>query len=185
MEHAQRISSHFPILKKIQQNTDKRLKPEYLLIGMFLLLLVLTLSTPLGPLLTSTFGVVIPLKETLLILKQVEPKAKELKHLLIFWLLFGMLTALDAYSSWLVSIIPFFYTFKLFFLLYVGPFRFGAGELLYEKVISKIPESYYRFEGAEDVIQKAAQVAQDAVKEVKEAKDETDIKKVAGVKKEE
>ncbi|KAM0685546.1 hypothetical protein COBT_003243, partial [Conglomerata obtusa] len=126
MENLQRIASHFPLLKKIQKNTDERLRPEYQLIAISMLILVLTLSTPLGPLLTSTFGVIIPLKETLTVLKQVDPKSKELKHLLIFWLVFGLLTALDAYSSWLVSIIPFFYTFKLFFLLWAGPFRFGA-----------------------------------------------------------
>ncbi|KAM0674790.1 ER membrane protein DP1/Yop1 [Gurleya vavrai] len=185
MEHVQRIASHFPILRKIQQNTDNRLRPEYQLITISLLILILTLSTPLGPLLTSTFGVIIPLKETLTVLKQLDPKIKELKHLLIFWLIFGMLTAMDAYSSWLVRIIPFFYTFKLFFLLWIGPFRFGAGEFLYDKFISKIPESYYRFEGAEDVIKKAAQVATDAVKEAKEAKEkipEDGIKKVVGKK---
>ncbi|EJW01595.1 hypothetical protein EDEG_00410 [Edhazardia aedis USNM 41457] len=168
MENLQKMASRFPILKKIEDASHGKIKQEHALLIALCLCILLTLSTPLGPLLTSTAGIIVPLKETLTCLKQVKPRASELRHLLIFWLLFGVLTALDAYSSWLVGLIPFFYTFKLVFLLWAGPLKFNASEVLYDKLISKIPEDYYKFECAEQIMARATKLASEVVKEGKE-----------------
>lgn len=152
MDNVHRIATYFPIIVKLESMSHGKAKREHILIAISVLSILITIATPLGPLVTSTIGIVIPLHETMYALKKQEIK----RHYIIFWMVFGILTALDAYSAWLTRMIPFFYTIKLFFLLWAGPIRFEAGEFLYTNFISKIPEKYYKFEKMEDVIKETA-----------------------------
>lgn len=164
MDQLHTIASQFPLLTKLESLSHNRVKREHILLGAGVLSVVLTLGTPLGPLITSTVGVLVPLHETMACLK----KRAVQRHHVIFWMVFGLLTALDAYSYFIVRLIPFFYTIKLVALLWAGPIRFGAGEFIYENFLGKVPEQYYSFERAEDIINQAAKVATDAVKKGKE-----------------
>lgn len=180
MENVRKAATRFPILQDIEARSGGVVRKEYSLILAGLLLFLLTLATPLGPLLTSTFGVIIPLKETLTILKQVNPKPEEVKHLLVFWVLFGLLTALDAYSSWLVGFIPLFYTLKFAFLAWAGPLKFKAGMFLYDNLISKIPETYYSFDTPEESIRSAAMSASEQVKNISKSEKPKEIGEAVG-----
>lgn len=194
MQHLHNTASQFNFLKNLERLSDNKIKREHFLIMIVCIIFIFTLTSTLGAIITSTFGIIIPLRDTLIILKQVNPKPEQLKHLLVFWLFFGVLSALDAYSHWLVSLIPFFYTFKLVFLLWAGPFRFNAGEILYEKVLHKVPEKYYMNEGIEKAIKEATTAIKDKAEQLKKKgseikenseemkKVEDEVKKVVGKK---
>ncbi|KAF7684234.1 hypothetical protein TCON_0578 [Astathelohania contejeani] len=172
MDNIRKAAQRFKFLEVVETKTQGKVKQEYGLMGIGAFLLLTILFTPIGPLLTSTFGILIPLKETLTVLKQVKPKTEELRHLVIFWLFFGMLTAMDAYSSFVLSFIPFFYALKFAFLCWAGPLKFKAGPILYDNVLSKIPEDWYSFNTIESTLRDASQTASEAVKMVRErAKD--------------
>lgn len=181
MDTLHNLAARFPLFKKIEQHTGGKVKQEYAVLIIIVLTTILTLSTPLGPLLTSTIGVIIPLKETLTVLKQINTKPNELKHFIIFWMIFGLLTALDAYSSFLTAFIPLFYTLKLGLLLFIGPLRFNGGQFIYDNFISKIPEKYYTCDAAEKTINEAAKVASDVVNEAKSKGLDKEIKKVVNL----
>ncbi|WUR03026.1 protein YOP1 [Vairimorpha necatrix] len=171
MEDIKNISSKFPILNKIER--DLKIPKEYALLASVLLVIILIMSTPIGPIITSLIGVIIPLRETLLVLKQVNPNKDEIRHLLIFWVTFGLLTSLDAYSRFIVSFIPMFYTLKFFLLLYIGPSRFRGSKVVYDVIISKIPERWYiNDNGINSALSKADAVAKEAAKKIQEKKHE-------------
>ncbi|KAK6090533.1 hypothetical protein P3W45_000630 [Vairimorpha bombi] len=171
MENIKNISSRFPILNKIER--DFKIPKEYTLLGGVLLVIIVIMSTSLGPIITSLMGVVIPLKETLVVLKQVSPNKDEIRHLLIFWLVFGILTSLDAYSRFIVSFIPLFYTIKFFVLLYIGPYKFRGTKFIYDSFISRIPEEWYLSNnGIDSAIKQASEVVRETGKKIQEKKNE-------------
>ncbi|EEQ82753.1 hypothetical protein NCER_100471 [Vairimorpha ceranae BRL01] len=171
MDHIKNISSRFPIFTKLEK--DFKIPREYSFLAAIVLVIIIIMSTCLGPILTSVIGVIIPLRETLLVLKQVNPNKEEIRHLLIFWLVFGILTSLDAYSRFIVSFIPMFYTLKFFLLLYIGPFRFKGTKIIYDSLISKVPEKWYLNDnGINTAIDQADALAKEAAKKIQEKKNE-------------
>lgn len=171
MDHIKNISSRFPIFTKLEK--DFKIPREYSFLAAIVLVIIIIMSTCLGPILTSVIGVIIPLRETLLVLKQVNPNKEEIRHLLIFWLVFGILTLLDAYSRFIVSFIPMFYTLKFFLLLYIGPFRFKGTKIIYDSLISKVPEKWYLNDnGINTAIDQADALAKEAAKKIQEKKNE-------------
>lgn len=149
------------------------IKREYALLGVCLFCLIIIMATSIGPIVTSTIGIIIPLQETLVILKQVNPKREEIRHMLVFWMVFGIITSLDAYSGSLIRFIPLWYTMKFFFLLWAGPLRFKAGLMLYDNVLVRIPEGWYTGQcGIESAVKRAT----DAVKAATESELRKDVK---------
>ncbi|ADM12326.1 putative membrane traffic regulatory protein [Encephalitozoon intestinalis ATCC 50506] len=164
MDCLRKQAEKIPILDAFEKRMN--IRKEYALLGISFLCLVIIMTTSLGPLVTSTIGIIVPLQETLVILRQVNPKKEEGKHMLVFWMVFGILTSLDAYSTTVISLIPLWYTIKFFFLLWAGPLRFHGGIIIYDNILARIPESWYREEcGIENAVRKAT----DAVKTVAES----------------
>lgn len=138
------------------------IKKEYTLLAVGLVFLVVIMATSLGPVVTSLAGIVVPLQETLAILKQINPKKEEMRHMLVFWMVFGLLTALDSYSGSIVGLVPLWYIMKLAFLLWAGPLRFGAGQKIYDSVLVRIPEEWYTCSEIDSAVKKAAEVVNKA-----------------------
>ncbi|KAM0672721.1 membrane traffic protein [Ordospora colligata] len=177
MECLRKQANKIPVLQRLEDLT--KIDKTYILLGACLFCVAIIMATPFGPIVTSTIGIVIPLQETLVILKQVNPKRDEIKHMLVFWMVFGILTSLDAYSGPILRFVPLWYTIKFFFVLWAGPLRFKAGLVLYDNILIRIPEHWYTGQcGIESAVRKAT----DAVKTVAEnefkKKDAEDAKKV-------
>ncbi|CAD27168.1 similarity to MEMBRANE PROTEIN DP1 [Encephalitozoon cuniculi GB-M1] len=164
MDCLRKQAEKIPILDAIEKRMN--IRKEYALLGISFFCLVIIMATSLGPLITSTVGIIVPLQETLVILRQVNPKKDEAKHMLVFWMVFGILTSLDAYSGAIISFIPLWYTMKFFFLLWAGPLKFRGGIIIYDNILARIPEKWYREEGG---IEHAVKKATDAVKTVAES----------------
>ncbi|AFM99092.1 membrane traffic protein [Encephalitozoon hellem ATCC 50504] len=163
MDCLRKQAERIPILDAIEKRMN--IRKEYALLGISFLCLVIIMATSLGPLVTSTIGIIIPLQETLVILRQVNPKKEETKHMIVFWMIFGILSSLDAYYNTIIGFVPLWYTIKFFFLLWAGPLKFRGGIIIYDNILVRIPESWYREEGG---IENAVKKATDAVKSVAE-----------------
>lgn len=164
MECLRKTADRMPFLEALEKRTG--VKREYSLLGLGLFFLVIIMATALGPIITSTVGIIVPLQETLVVLKQVNPKREEIRHLLVFWMVFGLLASLDAYSTPIIGLIPLWYTIKFFFLLWAGPLRFRAGLIIYDNVLAPVPEEWYSGKcGIDSAVKKAT----DTVKNVAES----------------
>jgi receptor expression-enhancing protein 5/6 len=163
MECLTKASDRIPALTTLERRTG--IKKEYFLLGTSLAIFVLILLTPLGPLITSVAGMLVPLQESMQLLKQVSPKKDEMKQMLVFWMVFGMLSVADIYARRLVRIVPFFYALKFGFLLYIGPLKFRGAQRVYDTVLVHVPETWYTDACG---IESAVQSASSAVKAVAE-----------------
>lgn len=164
MDCLRKQAEKVPALEALEKRMN--IKKEHALLGIGVFCLVIIMATSLGPLITSTVGIIIPLQETLVILKQVNPKREETRHMLVFWMVFGVLTSLDVCSGSIVGLIPLWYTIKFVFLLWAGPLKFKAGIAIYDNVLVRIPERWYSEQcGIENAVRNAA----DAVKTTAES----------------
>lgn len=174
MDKVRKEASRFPLLCKVEAMSNNIVKREYALIVIVAILLFVTVMTSIGAVVSSLFGIMIPVKETLTVLRQVKRKDEEVKHIIVFWMVFSFLTALDAYSSWITKIIPFYYVFKFVFLAWIGPLKFRGGEALYDAVISKIPEQYYALDSSSKTLDSAAKKVSDVAKKAAGEKQQVD-----------
>lgn len=164
MDKIRREADRFPILARLEEMTSGRVQREHIMVAIVIALLLVAITTPVGAILTSTIGIVIPLKETLTVLRQVKRKDNEVKHIIVFWMLFSAITGIEAYVGWIIRWVPFYYAFKFAFLLWVGPLKFHGGEFVYDNFIAKIPESYYACDAPERTLDSAAKKVSEAVK---------------------
>lgn len=137
MEQLKQYASKIPYTDVIEQKT--KLKREHQALILLIIAIILILSTPIGSFISTLVGVIMPLSETLTVLK----KPQVQRHYVVFWMTFGLMSIFDSYCSFIVKLIPFYHTFKLFFLVYLGTERSGGSDIFYENVISKVPEKYY------------------------------------------
>lgn len=163
MDSLRKIANKFPICKTIEEKTNGKFKVEYQVIIMILGIIGAIAVTPIGPLLTTMVGIIIPLKETLMLLGSVNPKSDELRNYLIFWLVISFFVILDAYFPIIISFIPFYHLGKLMMLVYIAIYKKRATEMIYDSFISKIPESWYSFSTPEN-LKDAAEAAKEALR---------------------
>lgn len=161
MEQLKQYASKIPYTDVIEQKT--KLKREHQALILLILAIILILSTSIGAFVSTVIGILMPLSETLTVIK----KQQVNRHYVVFWMTFGLLTVFDSYCSFIISLIPFYYTLKLFFLVYLGTERSGGSDLFYENVISKVPEKYYRNEQFVNMKRITGDVVSDVEKEAK------------------
>ncbi|KAG0440790.1 hypothetical protein DMUE_1491 [Dictyocoela muelleri] len=198
MQKLKTFSEKFPILQKISQKTNNKLKPEHQLIILGLTLFLFISLTPIGPLLTTIISVILPLKQTLLTLKNINLKNNlnndsvkiinpnndmkmhpsnlkkqlnhELKKLLIFWLSAFFFICIDAYFYFLVLYVPFYCELKMILLFYI----FSYTDYVYDNVISRIPDCWFYFvddkTNFENEFRVAAEAARNVLKRVDDKK---------------
>ncbi|KAK1350107.1 putative TB2/DP1-like protein [Hamiltosporidium tvaerminnensis] len=181
MESLKKLAVKFPVLAQLESKTQGKMKQEYSVVVAISLVVIIILSTPIGGILGSLCAVLVPMKETLTLLKQVNPKKEEFRHAVIFWLFFSFLLFLDAYLAFLLAMIPLYTILRFIFLLWIGPCKFGGTAFLYENILAKIPEKFYSYDTPEDAIKSAAKVAKDAFNST--AKNGTSKIQEEGVKK--
>ena len=103
------IESHLNIIQKRTQINPK------VIIGGLAVALILTTTKIFSSYVTCLVGVLCP---TYLSLKALEsPEEDDDKHFLSYWVVFGLFTVFDTFTSIIINRIPFYYTLKLVFLM--------------------------------------------------------------------
>lgn len=96
----------------------------------------------LGGLLTNIAGFVLPAYYSLIALKT--SRTDDDTHLLTYWVVFAFLNVLEFWSNAILYWVPFYYVFKLVFLLWIGnPYTNGA-ELVYRHLVEPIGDLLIR-----------------------------------------
>lgn len=159
----QSFAQHFQTLKLIEKKTDGKVKPEYSIVAVFGLVLLTIIFTNFGSILTNVFGIIIPLKRTLAVLRQSKPNQVEVRHLLIFWICYAFLGAVSSMSGFILRFIPLYFMLKFLFLIFIGTSP-NRTDFVYENVIKFVPKNFYNTSSTEEMIKSAADVAQEMIK---------------------
>ncbi|EPR79181.1 YOP1 protein [Spraguea lophii 42_110] len=174
MDHIKEEAEKFSSLSYIEKQTGGQVKKEQVLIGIMVIIGLLTF-TRAGCLVISIAGVIIPLRESLMVLNTVNPKINELKHLLVFWMIFSLMVIFESAFGFVIRYIPLYYLIKLVFLWYIGPLKFNGAYTIYELTLSKIPSECYM--GGCKPVEAAKKIASQVEKKVENTmKNEEEMK---------
>ena len=159
------IENHINIIEKKTQVNPK------VLIGGLALALILTTTKWFSSYVTCLVGVLVP---TYLSLKALEsPEEDDDKYFLNYWVVYGLFSVFDAFTSFLIDKIPFYYTFKLAFLIWMFMPNFKGSIYVYNLVIGPL---FRKYEGKLDrevdkIIKKGEKIKDKAIDAFEENKD--------------
>ena len=159
------IQSHISIIEKRSQINPK------VLIGGLAVALILTTTKWFSSYVTCLVGVLCP---TYLSLKALEsPEEDDDKHFLTYWVVYGLFTVFDIFTSFLINRIPFYYTLKLAFLIWMFMPNFKGSIYVYNYVIGPLFKKYEsKFDkGVAKIIKKGEKLADKAMDVLEENKD--------------
>ena len=159
------IQNHINIIEKRTQINHK------VLIGGLILALILTTTKWFSSYVTCLVGVWCP---TYLSLKALEsPEENDDKHFLTYWVVYGLFTVFDLFTSFLINKIPFYYTFKLAFLIWMFMPNFKGSIYIYNLVIGPLFKKYEgKFDkGVEKILKKGEKLTDKAIDVLEENKD--------------
>ena len=141
------------------------------LIGGLAAALILTTTKWFSSYVTCLVGVLCP---TYLSLKALEsPEEDDDKLFLTYWVVYGLFSVFDVFTSFLINKIPFYYTFKLAFLIWMFMPNFKGSIYVYNIVIGPLFRKYEgKFDrGVEKIIKKGEKIADKAIDTFEENKD--------------
>ncbi len=141
------------------------------LIGGLAVALILTTTKWFSSYVTCLVGVLCP---TYLSLKALEsPEEDDDKLFLTYWVVYGLFSVFDIFTSFLINKIPFYYTFKLAFLIWMFMPNFKGSIYVYNIVIGPLFRKYEgKFDrGVEKIIKKGEKIADKAIDTFEENKD--------------
>ena len=159
------IQSHISIIEKRSQVNPK------VVIGGLAVALILTTTKWFSSYVTCLVGVLCP---TYLSLKALEsPEEDDDKHFLTYWVVYGLFTVFDIFTSFLINRIPFYYTLKLAFLIWMFMPNFKGSIYVYNYVIGPLFKKYEsKFDkGIAKIIKKGEKLADKAMDVLEENKD--------------
>ena len=159
------IQSHISIIEKRSQVNPK------VLIGGLAVALILTTTKWFSSYVTCLVGVLCP---TYLSLKALEsPEEDDDKHFLTYWVVYGLFAVFDLFTSFLINRIPFYYTLKLAFLIWMFMPNFKGSIYVYNYVIGPLFKKYEsKFDkGVAKIIKKGEKLADKAMDVLEENKD--------------
>ncbi|ELA46332.1 hypothetical protein VCUG_02177 [Vavraia culicis subsp. floridensis] len=109
MDQLTQLASNFPVLRKLQQKTNNKVKQEHILLIVIALSIITIVFLPVASLVSNVLCVVIPFQRTVRLLIANKPPTLDL---VVFWMTFGLLCVVD--SALIVTrIVPFYYIFKM------------------------------------------------------------------------
>jgi len=127
-------------MDKIKKRTS--INPKYIVIGLAISL-VLTTTKIFSTYVTCLVGVVCP---TYLSLKAIQsPEEGDDKLFLTYWVVYGIFSIIDLFTYFLINLIPFYYTFKLLFLIWLFMPNFKGSIYVYNWVIGPLFKKYEGF----------------------------------------
>lgn len=87
----------------------------------------------IGQLLTNLAGFVVPAYYSIVALRT--SRTDDDTQLLTYWVVFAFLNVIEFWSSAILYWVPFYFLFKLVFLLYIGTPSTGGATLVYEHLV--------------------------------------------------
>ena len=161
----ERTQTHMNIIEKKTEINPK------VIVGGLILALILTMTKWFNSYVTCLVGVLCP---TYLSLKALEsPEEDDDKLFLTYWVVYGLFSVFDVFTSFLINKIPFYYTFKLAFLIWMFMPNFKGSIYVYNIVIGPLFRKYEgKFDrGVEKIIKKGEKIADKAIDTFEENKD--------------
>ena len=159
------IQNHINIIEKRSQINPK------VLIGGLGVSLILTTTKWFSSYVTCLVGVLCP---TYLSLKALEsPEEDDDKLFLTYWVVYGLFTVFDTFTSFLINRIPFYYTFKLAFLIWMFMPNFKGAIYIYNICIGPLFRKYEgKFDkGVQKILNKGEKITDKAINAFEENKD--------------
>ena len=159
------IQNHINIIEKRSQINPK------VLIGGLGVSLILTTTKWFSSYVTCLVGVLCP---TYLSLKALEsPEEDDDKLFLTYWVVYGLFTVFDTFTSFLINRIPFYYTFKLAFLIWMFMPNFKGAIYVYNICIGPLFRKYEgKFDkGFQKILNKGEKITDKAINAFEENKD--------------
>ena len=172
----ERTQTHMNIIEKKTEINPK------VIIGGLILALILTTTKWFSSYVTCLVGVLCP---TYMSLKAIEnPDDDNDKQYLTYWVVYGLFSIIDVFTSFLVKMIPFYYTIKLAFLIWLFMPNFKGAVYIYNLVIGPIFRKYeYKFDrGVNKILNKGQNITEKA-KEVFEENKPNIIKGATNLRK--
>ena len=158
------VQNHMNIIEKRSQINPK------VLIGGLAVALILTTTKWFSSYVTCLVGVLCP---TYLSLKALEsPEEDDDKHFLTYWVVYGIFTVFDVFTSFLINQIHFYYTFKLAFLIWMFMPNFKGSIKVYNIIIGPLFKKYEgKFaKGVDKIISKGEELKEKAIDAYEENK---------------
>ena len=151
----QTIQEHMDIIQKRTEVNPK------VIVGGLALALILTTTKWFSSYVTCLVGVLCP---TYMSLKAIDSTEDDDKQYLTYWVVYGVFSVIDIFTSFLIKIIPFYYTFKLAFLIWLFMPNFKGAVYIYNWFIGPIFRKYeQKFDkGVNKIIKRGEAVADNA-----------------------
>ena len=157
----QTIQEHMNIIEKRTEINPK------VLVGGLVVALILTTTKWFNSYVTCLVGVVCPTYMSLKAIDSTEDD-DDIQYL-TYWVVYGLFSVFDIFTSFLINMIPFYYTLKLAFLIWLFMPNFKGAVYIYKWVIGPLFRKYEsKFDkGVNKIINKGEKMA-DKAKEVLE-----------------
>ena len=160
------VQEHMTIIEKRTEVNPK------VLLGGLALALVLTTTKWFSSYVTCLVGVLCPTYMTLKVIEN--PEDGDDKQYLTYWVVYGLFSVIDIFTAFLVNRIPFYYTIKLAFLIWLFMPNFKGAVHVYNIIIGPIFRKYeYKFDkGVDKIVSKGKDITEKA----KETLEENQVK---------
>ena len=164
LQPPQSVQEHMKIIEKRTEVNPK------VLIGGLIVALILTTTKWFSSYVTCLVGVLCP---TYMSLKAIEsPEDDDDKQFLTYWVVYGVFSVIDLFTAFLIKVIPFYYTIKLAFLIWLFMPNFKGAVYIYNWLIGPL---FRKYEGKIDkgvskIVRKGQEVAQKAKETIEENK---------------
>ena len=158
------VQEHMSIIEKRTEVNPK------VIIGGLLVALILTTTKWFSSYVTCLVGVLCP---TYLSLKAIEgPDEDDDKHYLTYWVVYGLFSVFDLFTAFLIKVIPFYYTIKLAFLIWLFMPNFKGAVVIYNFVVGPLFRKYEsKFDkGVDKIIRKGEKITEQAKEAYEENK---------------
>ena len=158
------VQEHMSIIEKRTEVNPK------VIIGGLLVALILTTTKWFSSYVTCLVGVLCP---TYLSLKAIEgPDEDDDKQYLTYWVVYGLFSVFDLFTAFLIKVIPFYYTIKLAFLIWLFMPNFKGAVVIYNFVVGPLFRKYEsKFDkGVDKIIRKGEKITEQAKEAYEENK---------------
>ena len=158
------VQVHMSIIQKRTEVNPK------VIIGGLLVALILTATKWFSSYVTCLVGVLCP---TYLSLKAIEgPDEDDDKQYLTYWVVYGLFSVFDLFTAFLIKVIPFYYTIKLAFLIWLFMPNFKGAVVIYNLVVGPLFRKYEsKFDkGVDKIIRQGEKITEQAKEAYEENK---------------
>ena len=158
------VQVHMSIIQKRTEVNPK------VIIGGLLVALILTTTKWFSSYVTCLVGVLCP---TYLSLKAIEgPDEDDDKQYLTYWVVYGLFSVFDLFTAFLIKVIPFYYTIKLAFLIWLFMPNFKGAVVIYNLVVGPLFRKYEsKFDkGVDKIIRQGEKITEQAKEAYEENK---------------